>query len=739
MAFTKIVAAGINTGSSYTFQDLNTVGIVTAGTVQVGAATTVHTTGIDLGSGNITSHNINSTGIITATSFVGPVTGNITGDITATSGTFSGNVSIAGTLTYEDVTNIDSVGIITARSDVNIENTAPTLNLIDTDGSTTASLLGNSGNIFYDTSSINRDHIFRGSTTEVVRITGDGSVGIGTVSPANKLSISDPGYTGIELQSDRTTATDNIGGLHFRTLSTNVAYIQSLVDGTVRIRNTSSLTERLRINSDGKVMMGNSSASINRNLSITGVTGNSNDAEIGLQPTNSSGGINPEAIIGATADGAYGAHMFFTTRDTSGNRTERLRITSGGNCGIGITNPEKNLVVSSSSSPTIRINNSDGSISADQIIGAIEFKSNDGSGDGSQVTGSIESISQAAFTGQGSPSHLIFKTNGVSGANALQERFRIKSNGDLKHTGLRIGGGDNKLAILVTPSHNTNEEDVIVYQVENEGSFNQITFGGGTSAYNAATQISFKTASAVDTTGGSESLRITSGGNVAIGADAYGNVAPLSKLHVSSTGTTTAIGADHGYLRSSCQILCQSSDNVNNSKSGIMFSGALHSTDGCSAAVVATHENVAENSETTSLSFYTSHNETLKESLKITSHSQFEMNGVRNIYQSFVLVNNQNYNWDFTVPNEGGYGNSFYLVAGYNHYYTTSYGAHRTVWFSARGTSVNGMGNGIEQTSGNAGSWTFSKPNATTVRITKTSGTYGGSGYGFFHLTYNHF
>jgi len=33
-------------------------------------------------------------------------------------GTFSGNVSIAGTLTYEDVTNVDSVGIITAQSGI---------------------------------------------------------------------------------------------------------------------------------------------------------------------------------------------------------------------------------------------------------------------------------------------------------------------------------------------------------------------------------------------------------------------------------------------------------------------------------------------------------------------------------------------------------------------------------------------------------------------------------------------
>jgi hypothetical protein len=34
--------------------------------------------------------------------------------------TLSGNVSIGGTLTYEDVTNIDSVGIITARTGIQV-------------------------------------------------------------------------------------------------------------------------------------------------------------------------------------------------------------------------------------------------------------------------------------------------------------------------------------------------------------------------------------------------------------------------------------------------------------------------------------------------------------------------------------------------------------------------------------------------------------------------------------------
>ena len=41
-------------------------------------------------------------------------------NITGTNATFSGNVSIGGTLTYEDVTNVDAIGIITARSGIKV-------------------------------------------------------------------------------------------------------------------------------------------------------------------------------------------------------------------------------------------------------------------------------------------------------------------------------------------------------------------------------------------------------------------------------------------------------------------------------------------------------------------------------------------------------------------------------------------------------------------------------------------
>ena len=45
---------------------------------------------------------------------------NITGIVTAASASFTGNVSVGGTLTYEDVTNVDSVGIITAQSGIKV-------------------------------------------------------------------------------------------------------------------------------------------------------------------------------------------------------------------------------------------------------------------------------------------------------------------------------------------------------------------------------------------------------------------------------------------------------------------------------------------------------------------------------------------------------------------------------------------------------------------------------------------
>jgi hypothetical protein len=70
----------------------------------------------------ITSSGISSDSTITVSAIAGVITATsatVTGNLVGNTASFSGNVSIAGTLTYEDVTNIDSIGIITARSGIN--------------------------------------------------------------------------------------------------------------------------------------------------------------------------------------------------------------------------------------------------------------------------------------------------------------------------------------------------------------------------------------------------------------------------------------------------------------------------------------------------------------------------------------------------------------------------------------------------------------------------------------------
>ena len=66
------------------------------------------------------------TGVVTATTFSGNVTG--------VAATFSGNVNVGGILSYEDVQNIDSVGIVTARSGIKIGPSAGVAGTFAADG-----------------------------------------------------------------------------------------------------------------------------------------------------------------------------------------------------------------------------------------------------------------------------------------------------------------------------------------------------------------------------------------------------------------------------------------------------------------------------------------------------------------------------------------------------------------------------------------------------------------------------
>ena len=92
--------SGSITGSSFSGDGSGLIGVASTDNIITGTAATFNTFPVDINAGMTVA------GVSTMAA------------ITATTGTFSGNVSVGGTLTYEDVTNIDSVGIVTARAGI---------------------------------------------------------------------------------------------------------------------------------------------------------------------------------------------------------------------------------------------------------------------------------------------------------------------------------------------------------------------------------------------------------------------------------------------------------------------------------------------------------------------------------------------------------------------------------------------------------------------------------------------
>ena len=373
------------------------VGIITATSIQVGSGTTIHDTGIDLGSGNITSHNINSTGIITATSFVGPVTGNassatvatnaqgLTGSpsITVTNITASGNVSIAGTLTYEDVTNIDSVGIVTARAGINVTGGSLTVDAFSNTANNYLSLRngyvpstsGGMGFMSADHSGANADGIaiyghdgisLYTAQTERLRVASNGLVGIGTtaaqITSSERLSVNEA-VTVLRFDSTIT------GSLYLRngdfTVGANNPYLvfQDTQGnrGGIGIANTESVMfihgqngirfryngtspgnkEAMRFDSNGRVSIGTDSGGTARAFRVKAPSQNS--THISLIDNDSTQEIWQ---IGNQSDGD-GFMQLLTDEGTAAIKFDASGVNhiNGGNLGIGTDNPSAILDV----------------------------------------------------------------------------------------------------------------------------------------------------------------------------------------------------------------------------------------------------------------------------------------------------------------------------------------------------------------------------------------------------------
>ena len=113
----KVNIVGVVSATSFFGDGTGLTGVASTDNIITGTAATFNSvvkvgTGItlDATSGIVTATGVNVTGVATASKFDGNATG-----LTGSPSINVTNITASGTLTYEDVTNVDSVGVVTAR------------------------------------------------------------------------------------------------------------------------------------------------------------------------------------------------------------------------------------------------------------------------------------------------------------------------------------------------------------------------------------------------------------------------------------------------------------------------------------------------------------------------------------------------------------------------------------------------------------------------------------------------
>ena len=275
-SLTQITSSGISSTSTITVTaiagritgDVSSSGVSTFTTLKVGTGVTI------------------SGGIVTATTFSGALSGNATGlsgtpnitvgSITAASATFSGNVSVAGTVTYEDTTNVDSIGVVTARSGV--------------------------------------------------RVSAGSSVGIGTNNPAEQLELS--------AGSERLMIGANSPSTYSRIAARNTAnsgYRGLQIDGSDLLINSNTSGNILACTGGGNLGIG--TASPGARLDVNGSS--KFNGSLTIQSSGTTRGYFGD--VDGTTNMQLRAENAIEFK--AGGNTERMRISSSGNVGIGVTNP----------------------------------------------------------------------------------------------------------------------------------------------------------------------------------------------------------------------------------------------------------------------------------------------------------------------------------------------------------------------------------------------------------------
>ena len=421
---TKVQTLGIGS-------NIEVVGVITTGQFKSGTSN-LHSSGVEL-------TNLNVSGIAT----------------------IGGNVSIGGTLTYQDVTNIDSVGLITARAGVNVSGGQLDVGSnikLGTAGVITATSLDISGDIDVD-GHTNLDNVsivgvttFNGlSTNDVIRVRAADTNGVSVI---NILAEGTTGHSRIKFSD--TAGTDS-----------QISYTHT--DRALTFA-TAGTTERLRIDSSGRLLLGTTdthgSDADDLVVATSGTTG------ITIR-SGTSGSGNIYFADGNSGTSLYRGRVSYNHGDDSlflgtANASDSLKISSDGNVSIRTTGTpnfdrgaDYGLYIAGSTyqkaGMAIRVDANDDNPASIVLaksrssgntlvgryddVGQLDFLANDGAGFHAiaRVAGSMDGENSVPGNND-MPGNLRFFTCEDSGTG-LTERARIHSWGGLELSNCKMDYG----------------------------------------------------------------------------------------------------------------------------------------------------------------------------------------------------------------------------------------------------------------------------------------------------------
>tara|TARA_B100001989_G_scaffold34981_1_gene20697 strand:- start:278 stop:1852 length:1575 start_codon:yes stop_codon:yes gene_type:complete len=296
--FTKVQTVGIGS-------NIEIVGVVTTGQFKTGTSN-LHSTGVEL-------TNLNVSGIAT----------------------IGGSISIGGTLTYQDVTNVDSVGIITARDHVKLV----TNNKKITFGSGSNLEIYSTGTDGVVNAASGDIKIQKGGSG-LLTFKSTGSHFLADVLIADSIIHDGDTDTKIRFPAGNTITFETAGSERLRINSS----------GTVLFKGGDQSTDAIKVESES----GGAAIHISN---YRGVTDTGDSTRLGL-------GKNNNAMIFMNASGSQVDAFAIGNTDSvplvfSTNNTERLRILGTGKVGIGTNNPAtKCHIYDASADPYLKIGGS---------------------------------------------------------------------------------------------------------------------------------------------------------------------------------------------------------------------------------------------------------------------------------------------------------------------------------------------------------------------------------------------